>query len=95
MAQHFSFRIPWHDNGWNGTICKNPSENYACMRLKGINQERDEELESKCAKCRLNEIEQKQDIPCIREGATFMSADDIALTITQAHRNNRPINFCQ
>ena len=82
MAQHFSFRIPWHDNGWNGTICKNPSENYACMRLKGINQERDEELESKCAKCRLNEIEQKQDIPCIREGATFMSADDIALTIT-------------
>ena len=82
MAQHFSFRIPWHDNGWNGTVCKEPSENYACMRLKGINQERDEALEAKCATCRLCTIEQKQAIPCIREGAAFMSPDEIKLTIT-------------
>ncbi|PWT28914.1 hypothetical protein [Butyrivibrio fibrisolvens] len=51
MAQHYSFRVPWHDNGWNGSVCTEPSENYSCMRLKGINQSRDEELENEHSGC--------------------------------------------
>lgn len=34
MAQHISVRVPWHDNGWNGTVCQFPGENNACLRLK-------------------------------------------------------------
>ncbi|MBO4734348.1 MAG: RNA helicase, partial [Clostridia bacterium] len=82
MAQHFSFRVPWHDNGWNGTVCKEPQENYSCMRLNGISQERNETLEAECSKCKLCDLEKRQEIPCIREGSAFMSKDDIELTIT-------------
>ena len=39
MAQHISIRVPWHDNGWNGTVCKFPGENNACLRLKNIRKE--------------------------------------------------------
>ena len=25
MAQHISIRVPWHDEGWKGTVCKESS----------------------------------------------------------------------
>ena len=28
--KHFTFRVAWHDNLWNGTVCKNPSSNIYC-----------------------------------------------------------------
>lgn len=80
MAQHYSFRVPWHDNGWNGTVCKSPSENYSCMRLKGVNQERNEELENENASCKLCDLECKENIPCIKEGSAFMSEDEIIVS---------------
>ena len=36
MAQHISVRVPWHDNGWNGTVCQFPGENNAFLILKNI-----------------------------------------------------------
>ena len=81
MAQHYSFRVPWHDNRWNGEVCSNPSENYACMRLKGINQSRNEELEDNCASCKLCELDCVNRIPCIREGGAFMNDEDVTVTL--------------
>ena len=31
MAKHISVRMAWHDNGWNGAICKNPKANTYCI----------------------------------------------------------------
>lgn len=31
MVQHISARVAWHNNGWNGHICKNPKENTYCV----------------------------------------------------------------
>lgn len=31
MAVHMSVRLAWHDNGWNGHICKKPCENVYCV----------------------------------------------------------------
>jgi hypothetical protein len=31
MALHMSLRLAWHDNGWNGHICKKPDENGYCI----------------------------------------------------------------
>lgn len=31
MAKHISIRMAWHDNGWNGAICKNPKANTYCI----------------------------------------------------------------
>ena len=29
-TKHISARVAWHDNGWNGCICKNPKNNTYC-----------------------------------------------------------------
>ena len=34
--RHISVRVPWHDNGWNGSVCKDPRFNTACLKLKNI-----------------------------------------------------------
>ena len=31
MATHMSIRLAWHNNGWNGHICKKPCENTYCV----------------------------------------------------------------
>jgi ATP-dependent exoDNAse (exonuclease V) alpha subunit len=31
MVCHISVRLSWHDNGWNGHICKNPKTNTYCV----------------------------------------------------------------
>ena len=30
MVKHMSLRLAWHNDGWNGHICKNPCENVYC-----------------------------------------------------------------
>jgi exodeoxyribonuclease V alpha subunit len=30
MARHISFRVAWHDNKWNGMVCKDPRRNIYC-----------------------------------------------------------------
>ncbi|UOX33711.1 hypothetical protein LXD69_16960 [Flavobacterium sediminilitoris] len=29
--KHISLRLAWHDEGWNGHICKNPRANTHCV----------------------------------------------------------------
>lgn len=31
MVKHVSARFAWHDNQWNGTICKSPKDNVYCI----------------------------------------------------------------
>ena len=30
--RHLSVRVPWHDSGWNGTVCVDPKNNVACLK---------------------------------------------------------------
>lgn len=30
MATNVTIRLPWHMNGWNGTLCKDPKGNTYC-----------------------------------------------------------------
>ncbi len=74
MVQHISIRVPWHDNGWDGTICKKPSENISCLKLNNISENKNDELEDKiCGQCLKNHTY----IPCINEGAAFMNKSEI------------------
>ena len=36
MTKHISVRLLWHDSGWNGCICKNPSKNTYCYADKSV-----------------------------------------------------------
>lgn len=34
MIKHISLRLAWHNDGWNGKICKNPKANIYCVGQK-------------------------------------------------------------
>ena len=88
MAQHISVRVPWHDNGWNGTVCQFPGENNACLRLKNIYENRNDADEiGVCGQC-MEHIEEK--LPCIGEGSAFMSDKDLVRTTVHPYKKSNP-----
>ncbi|MCR6640493.1 MAG: hypothetical protein NVV82_16215 [Sporocytophaga sp.] len=32
ILKHLSVRVPWHDRGWDGSICNNPKANDGSIR---------------------------------------------------------------
>lgn len=42
---HQTLRVAWHDDRWNGTICRAPSKNSFCVALDRIREERDDAKE--------------------------------------------------
>lgn len=73
QLKHLSIRVPWHDNGWNGTICKCPSANNACLALKNCALNRDDKMEDANASKSISDLEQNELPVCIGERATFMA----------------------
>lgn len=76
MQQHLSIRVPWHDNGWDGTVCQNPERNQACRVLKAIAEDKDDLLETEDA-CQTFCVRNDYLPPCLREGGMFMSEKEI------------------
>lgn len=79
MIQHLSIRVPWHDHGWDGSICQDPRGNTACLKLNGILKGKKEDVEQAiCGQCIAGH---ENDIPCLSEGAAFMSSQQfVAVT---------------
>lgn len=81
MPQHISLRVPWHDHGWNGTVCADPQNNNSCLRLKNISENRDDKAEAEiCGQCMVDHCEK---LSCISECSAFMSP--ISMTRTTVH----------
>ena len=101
MPQHISLRVPWHDMGWNGGVCKNPQLNQSCTRLKNIYENKNDALEMECSECKMCNIDELDKIPCIREGGGFMSDDEIAIKVQhpyvqygyETHKHLLPTNL--
>lgn len=87
-TQHLSVRVPWHDSGWNGKICKNPRENGSCMFLSRINESKDSEKEEQLSEKWMHELEPKQLPPCVGEKVNFMSAHPIFKKVTHPYSRN-------
>ena len=86
MAQHISLRVPWHDHGWDGTICQNPDLNNSCLRLRNIYENRNDAVECElCGKC-MEHNEEK--VHCISEGGAFMSPVDLVRTTVHPYKKN-------
>lgn len=88
MAQHFSIRIPWKDNGYNGLVCDKPCYNNACLRLANIAESRNDEREAELAGCPMSGHE--ADLPCISEGGAFMSSVSHKKTTVHPYKKNNP-----
>lgn len=84
MPQHLSIRVPWHDHGWDGTVCADPMANNACLRLKGIAKARNDQAEAAiCGQCM---GEHAEILPCVSEGAAFLSPREMTKTTIHPYK---------
>lgn len=76
--RHVSIRVPWHDNGWNGSVCKGPKFNTACLKLKNISNTKDEDAEETVKGLSFQDLIDRNVRlpPCVDERATFMADFD-------------------
>ena len=44
---HLTLRVAWHENRWNGTVCRNPAQNSFCIALDRIRLELDDAAQDK------------------------------------------------
>jgi ATP-dependent exoDNAse (exonuclease V) alpha subunit len=73
-VRHLTQRVAWHDNRWNGTVCRAPSGNPYCIALEEVHKARRDELEDKLATKHWSELDPGEYLPpCARESAGFMS----------------------
>ena len=87
--KHLSVRVPWHDAGWNGTVCNAPELNGACVKLNKIAGRKDDEREKRNAGKFLKDIPNQEEFPpCIRENATFMANFD--MDYEKSHPSHSP-----
>lgn len=72
-TQHLTIRAPWHDSGWQGSICQNCSGNTSCTVLPRIATGRDDAFEMLHAGSSIEDLERAQHPPCVDEHGTFMA----------------------
>jgi hypothetical protein len=80
--EHISIRVPWHDAGWNGTVCADPAGNGTCVLLKNIGTNRRDAHEERFAGSVVAELALADAPPCVAERATFMSPKTISFART-------------
>ena len=88
MAQHLSIRIPWKDNGYYGCVCNKPCYNTSCLRLKNIAKSRDDSFEDGMAGEPI--LGHEKQVPCLSEGACFMSEKTYKTYETHPYKNTSP-----
>jgi hypothetical protein len=101
--RHISIRVPWHDNGWDGTVCANPAGNMSCLVLKGIGPKRDDTQEMANRGKLLEVLAEDQRPCCMNERGFFMAPFEICRTknhpytetSTETHGHFRPTLFRQ
>lgn len=71
--RHVSIRVPWHDTAWDGRVCSAPRLNAACLKLKRIAEEKDDEALEAVAGQRFDELPREQWPPCVAERVGFMA----------------------
>jgi hypothetical protein len=55
-THHITIRVPWHDNGWTGSVCARPLENTSCLILPRIGEGKRDEVEARYAGRRLDQM---------------------------------------
>jgi hypothetical protein len=71
---HLNVRVAWHDNKWDGSVCRHPSGNSFCVELDRIRAERDDTAEDRLAGKWFAELMPDQLPPCKAESGAFMNS---------------------
>ena len=83
--KHLSIRVPWHDLGWDGRICKHPCLNSSCLRLKRISETRDDISEERYSGQSLYELDEKDWPACSAERGAFMAPFEYLRTVSHPY----------
>src|SRR5437762_2639869 len=84
--KHLSARVPWHDNKWNGSTCRNVLDNSFCRILRRVDAEKDPESEPCNAR-----IPDGAFPPCVHEKGTFLSRHEYTRELTHAWSEYNPM----
>ncbi len=87
-TKHISVRVPWHDSGWNGKICRHPRDNGSCMFLPRINESKNADHEEGITEQWIHELHQDELPPCVSEKVHFMSPHPIYKKVDHPYSQN-------
>lgn len=73
IVKNLSLRVPWHDRVWDGHICDQPLSNSACLALKLVAENRNDDLEDLLSGQPFESLNPDQTPPCLRSSAGFLS----------------------
>jgi hypothetical protein len=88
--RHLSLRVPWHDSGWDGTVCQAPKLNSACLRLKRIAGSRNDDAEEAVAGKSLEVLDEAQWPCCVSERAMFMAPFEYTRYANHPYKQTSP-----
>jgi hypothetical protein len=88
--RHLSIRVPWHDSGWDGTVCQNPAGNMSCLVLKGIGPKRDDVQEMANRGKSLELLPEDQRPCCMNERGFFMAPFEVCRTKNHPYTETSP-----
>jgi hypothetical protein len=98
--RHISIRVPWHQNGWNGTVCSHAKGNAACLVLKEVRDRRDDDQEEADGNASIQDLPPDRWPACMGERGTFMSPFAFDRTVrhpyasfSPAHAHIKPATF--
>jgi hypothetical protein len=78
MSQHITVRVAWHQERWNGTVCRHASRNSFCLDLDRIREERDDQYEDSVSLKHFADLPTERLPPCRAESGTFMADREIS-----------------
>ena len=87
---HITIRVPWHDSGWTGSVCKHPLDNTSCLILRRIGEGKRDEVEARCSGKRLDQLAPHEQPPCIGERVSFMAPFDLTRTMRHPYSRTSP-----
>ena len=85
--KHVSIRVAWHDNKWNGTVCKYPIHNTFCAQLKRIAGAKDCEKEVPLAGKNWKDLSTSDMPTCIAEVGGFMNQKNYKRLFVHVYAN--------
>jgi len=86
---HLNVRVAWHDNRWNGTVCRAPLKNSFCLDLERIRQEKRDGEEVELAGKHFADLSEDRLPPCRAESTAFMSERQWIRVVEHPYADNK------
>jgi len=80
LLEHLSIRAPWHDTGWDGTVCRAPTANGACLVFAASRRKRSKQPRSSSQAGLSRTLTRPSVPPCVTERVGFMLARPFKLS---------------